>query len=50
MGVIDEEDFFRTFTAASAVLLWTFFREAWPTLQVSFDPGFIEFLEAEIIP
>ena len=47
VGVIGE-DALNTF--ASPILAWPFFTEAWPTLQLSFEPSFIEFLETEFIP
>ncbi len=47
VGVIGE-DALNTF--ASPILGWALFTEQWPTLQLSFEPGFIEFLETEFIP
>ncbi len=47
VGVIGE-DALNTF--ASTILGWPLFTEQWPTLQLSFEPGFIEFLEPEFIP
>ena len=47
VGVIGE-DALNTF--ASPILGWALFTEQWPTLQLSFEPGFIEFIETEFIP
>ena len=46
MGVMREEDY----NASSRLFEFPFLHEQWPTLQLNFEQGFIDFLETEVFP
>ncbi len=47
LRVIGRDDLRTLFS--SNIFSWAFLRDQWPSLQVSFEPGFIELIEVEFL-